>query len=484
MSMDLNHLALLATACAAACLGLVVYLRASDRPANQLYALHSAAMTIWALLTYLVMASTDEVEVVGLLRAMHLVAPFVLATLLDFVWVFPERLTFAPRRRRLLLYGSCVVFAAIAATPALIRYVKVTPTTPLVDFGWPLALLGLWAFPMIVYVNYLLWHKARTLGGLARVQIIYVLAGTLACEAAVTILDMVMPILTGTTTFSRWGVVSYLITAAAIALAIAKYRLWELGGLARRTAALALAIASVTAPVCLAVRMLLGSIPLKSDLGGLAVLAVCLGAAGGLMIRPLADAYGGLFSRALQLERDRIARLLSSLGQAIVHAPLAETALQPMLDAARVFFGADRVEAYLRSPKGLYHSAGGVYADSGTGPMDQQPVHLPLPVAVARTLEADKLSDILEAGQLVRFGAMAEAVAKLGAMEALGANVLVPLRWEDENIGLLVLGPKLSRGMYSSLDLDLLRSVAAHAAIAVKNAELRAQIIAEMERNE
>ncbi len=477
-------MALVATACAAACLGLVAYLRASDRPANKLFALHSLLVALWAAFTYLVMVSTTTDDVALLLRAMYFGAPFVLATLVDFVWTFPERLSYAPKRQRLLLYGSCTVFALIAATPALIRSVEMTPTTPLVRFGWPLGALTLWVAPMMAYVNYVLWRKARQLGGLARVQITYVLTGYLALEAAVFVLDFALPMATGAATYSRWSLVTYLLTAAAITLAIAKYRLWELGGLARRTAALALAIATVAAPICLAVRLLPGSIPHASELGGFAIVALCLGAAGGLMIRPLADVYRGLFSRAVQEERDRIARLLSSLGQAIVHAPLGETALQPMLDAAQTFFGADRVEAYLRSPKGLYHNAGGVYADSGTGPMDQQPLHLQLPVAVARTLEADKLSDVLEAGQLVRFGAMAEAVAKLGAMEALGANVLVPLRWEDENIGLLVLGPKLSRDMYSSLDLDLLRSVAAHAAIAVKNAELRAQIIAEMERNE
>ena len=485
MSADLNHVALIATACAAAFLGLLAYVRASDRPSNRLFAVNSLAMALWAFLTYMVMAATDSDQVAVLLRAVHFVAPFVLATFLDFVWVFPEKLTYAPARWRAVLYGSCAVVAGLAASPWLVRYIEVTPTTPLVHFGWPLAVLGVWAVPAIAYVYYLLWHKARTLGGVAKVQMTCVLTGYLACGAVVTVVDFVMPLWTGTTTLSRWGVVSCLLGSAAIALAIAKYRLWELGSLVRRTFAFILAAASLFPLVIFAAWLMdHNGLLAASNPSAFTAIALLLGVSVGLGIKPLADTYAGLFSRALQEERERIARLLSALGQATVHAPHGAPTLQPMLDATNAFFRPDLVVAYLRSPKGLYHNAGGVYSQDTMLLADQEPPHPQLPVAAARTLDADHLSDILEAGQLVRFGAMAEVVAKLGAMEELGANVIVPLRWEDENIGLLVLGPKLSRDMYSSLDLNLLRSVATHAAIAVKNAELRAQIIAEKERTE
>ena len=69
-------------------------------------------------------------------------------------------------------------------------------------------------------------------------------------------------------------------------------------------------------------------------------------------------------------------------------------------------------------------------------------------------------------------------------MDDIGASIVVPVRWQESTIGLLVLGSRLSRSMYEPPDIDLLRSVAAHAAIAVKNAELRAEIIAEKEHTE
>ena len=84
----------------------------------------------------------------------------------------------------------------------------------------------------------------------------------------------------------------------------------------------------------------------------------------------------------------------------------------------------------------------------------------------------------------MRFGAVEEVEQHLDAMNALEANVLVPLRWQDETIGILTLGARLSQGMYGSSDVDLLRSVAAHAAIAARNAELRAAILAEKERTD
>ena len=107
-----------------------------------------------------------------------------------------------------------------------------------------------------------------------------------------------------------------------------------------------------------------------------------------------------------------------------------------------------------------------------------------LPASVVQSLRLTELSEPLDAGQVARFGTMEEAAHVLGAMEALGADVVAPLRWQEETIGLLVMGPKLSRDMYGPAELDLLTSVAAHAAIAAKNAELRQLIMSEKERTE
>jgi len=67
--------------------------------------------------------------------------------------------------------------------------------------------------------------------------------------------------------------------------------------------------------------------------------------------------------------------------------------------------------------------------------------------------------------------------APLAAYRALGAEVVVPLRFQDELRGLLLLGPKRSDVPYTAEDLALLETVADQTAVAVANAEAHRQVV-------
>src|SRR6185437_15713557 len=70
----------------------------------------------------------------------------------------------------------------------------------------------------------------------------------------------------------------------------------------------------------------------------------------------------------------------------------------------------------------------------------------------------------------------AGAVA-LEAYHALGAEVVVPLRFQARLRGLLVLGGKRSEGAYTGEDLEMLEALADQAAVAVANAEAHRQVL-------
>src|SRR5207244_10347614 len=63
------------------------------------------------------------------------------------------------------------------------------------------------------------------------------------------------------------------------------------------------------------------------------------------------------------------------------------------------------------------------------------------------------------------------------AYDALGAEVLVPLRFQEAVRGVLVLGPKRSEAAYTAEDLELLETLADQAAVAVANAEAHQQVL-------
>ena len=65
----------------------------------------------------------------------------------------------------------------------------------------------------------------------------------------------------------------------------------------------------------------------------------------------------------------------------------------------------------------------------------------------------------------------------LEAYHALGAEVVVPLRFQARLRGLLVLGGKRSEGAYTGEDLEMLEALADQAAVAVANAEAHRQVL-------
>jgi len=67
--------------------------------------------------------------------------------------------------------------------------------------------------------------------------------------------------------------------------------------------------------------------------------------------------------------------------------------------------------------------------------------------------------------------------AALGAYRALGAEVVVPLRFQAQLRGLLVLGAKQSEAAYTGEDLEMLEALADQAAVAVANAEAHRQVL-------
>jgi len=69
-------------------------------------------------------------------------------------------------------------------------------------------------------------------------------------------------------------------------------------------------------------------------------------------------------------------------------------------------------------------------------------------------------------------------------LEALGAQVLLPLAGREDLAGIMVLGPKLSEEPYTKSDLGLLQSVAAQTGLAIENSELVARLSAEAARRE
>jgi len=483
--MDFCALALIAVAVASASLGLVVYTRAPSRSANRMWCLHALLVSLWALVILRVLSASDVAGAVIYLRIAHLVSALVLATFVDFCSVFPEGAQGRNLLARRTLYLSALVVGGIASLPAVVRSVELTPTGPSAEFGWPLLLLGAYSMVLLISADVTLWRKSRRLDGVARVQTVYVLAGAVGFQAMVLFINVVLPMATGNSDYSRWGVVTYFFTILTVTVAMAKHSLWDLATVARRAQAGALALGTAAGVGAALVYGILTWDPAFIDRPlEAAILWIVIGGALGATLGRLYRSFTDLFVSSAEEQRRSIGKLLRDLGEAIVQPPLSGSALLPMLEATAEFFAPRFVTAYLRTPGGQFVRAGTVDPHSYLKNRREDSDDELLPESLVAALDVHSMTTPLYAGNLLRFGTTRDVEVRLAAMVRIHAHVIVPLTWLNDIVGLIILGPKISRDLYSSHEMDLLKDVGSHAAIAVKNHELRTEIVAEKERTE
>jgi class 3 adenylate cyclase len=245
----------------------------------------------------------------------------------------------------------------------------------------------------------------------------------------------------------QWGSALVLLYPLAIAYATVRYRLFDATVVIRRSVVYAALAGLITAAYALAIagaNLLLAQASLAQSTWFSAGFMFAVA----LAFNPLRERLRRLVDRTFFRERYDYARTIGALARS----------MSSLLDLGEI---ERRLSTTIESAMHVLHAR----LDVGVpcGPLE--PVLRAASGALSRyQVAADP-----------RFAAL-ESQA-LGAYAALDAEVLVPLRFQDEIRGLLVLGPKRSEAAYTAEDLELLETLADQAAVAVANAESHQQVL-------
>src|SRR5882724_9968315 len=413
-------------------------------------------LSLWA---YLAFAAT------GLLPA-----PF-----LAFAQYFP---TPAQRPTKWILRLSLsigVAFAVLSLTTRLIlKNVIMTPAGPARETGplYPIFaayFLVTWFAALAILISK--WTRAR---GLARAQLQYLIVGLAVGGGGAIISNLIVPLLTGDAAHTWIGPHFVLISVAMDAHAIVRHRLMSVRLVIHRSLTFTLAVVVSLLPV---VALLVLAWPKLSDhftseeLGAviLAVVAVSL------LIPLIRDAAGRLLDRYVYRTHVNYQRTLREASKALTQV-LDLKVLLPFLNhtvaastnsaGAAVYLRGVTKDSDSRFSRAIVEKR---YAAGHFDTPDEAPAEVIAALTQARDLLlTDEIAH--ERSSNAREGLLAE-------LGRVSWALVLPLVAEDKVIGAIVVGAKLSGDPFYTQDLDLLMTLANQAGIAVKNAQLYAQVV-------
>ncbi len=468
--MELNEIALAITATTAVSLGLAIYRRAPDRLWNRLFAIHATGGGIWTICNFLIEIADDPAEAGIWLRVSHPVVAAVICTCVDFAWTFPERIDYVEFRRRAVLYTIGCLFATISLHPSLFYSITIEPHMVNIAYGWPFVAFGLFTVGALGYADVVLFRKALRLRGVQRVQVTYVLGGLIGSHLVASITIIIIPQVWGTTAYSGWGAGGYILTLVGMAYAIGKHRLMRPEVALRRAVSYALAAGIALGAAAVA----LHAAPRYIERQQVTVLVTYALASliTGLLIVVVHERLRHRLEHVFSPERERAA-VRSDTSRAILRT-LDVTELLRLV-ARSLYEALDplHVSVYLRDSETSVYRLRAHHPQQPSGEGDLQSALIPPHNLVVRVLAED--NSLLSRDHVLRFQPLEEAKPLAVEMDKLDAHLVAPMVWEDELIGLVVIGDKRSDDMYSGEEVGYLAQMIPQASLALQNAELYAQ---------
>jgi PAS domain S-box-containing protein len=394
-------------------------------------------------------------------------ASFLPATLLGFTYAFPVQSTVVPRW---LVQGNVVVggvFALLAAATPLIYY---QPEITAVGFARKSGTIYP-AFAFYILAGWLLglatlvakWRAARSV---ARTQVRYVTWAFLLSGLGGLTTNLLLPWITGRSTYSWFGPYFGVVLIALIAHTIIRHRLMNLRLVIHRGLTVTVAAVVVLVPVGALVLLVWPRVAERLDVREHVVVIGAVIAVG--LISPFArDAVAALLDRYVYRTHASYQRTVREASASLTRVLNMTELVAVVTTTLRTTVAPEGLAIYLPSPSRLCRMAcsKGLETNRFEAPDE-------LAADIARRLV--RTNDAIAIDHLSDGDADRELIAR---MHALNWSVVLPLFAENALIGTIAIGPKLSGDPFYREDLNLLMTLANQAGVALKNAQRYGEVV-------
>jgi len=326
-----------------------------------------------------------------------------------------------------------------------------------------------WLVALVVLLSK--WSRAR---GQARVQLLYLSLGFAVSTTGGIAANLVLPIVFGTSTYQWIGPLFSLALVALIAHGIIRHRVMDVRVVIHRSLTFVLALAVSLIPVG---GLLALAWPRLSDHLAAEELFAVFGAVVvvSILIPLIRDAAGRLLDRYVYRTHVNYQRTLREASAALTRVLDLRVVLQFVTHTVSAATNSEGAAVYLdvAMPK-AYSRFKRAIAERGH-PQSYFDTPDTAPEELFSVLSRTK--DLLVTDELGHERLTPDREQLHRELTRLNWALVLPLVSEATVIGAIVVGPKLSGDPFYPQDLDLLMTLANQAGVAVKNAQLYAQVL-------
>lgn len=452
-------------------LGIWVWAKGPRDSINRYFGIFALSVAAWTVSNGLVNlhAGTDWGSFWA--RLAFASASLISMSLFLFTSRFPTPVPHVPKLLMLLTISLGTLALLTSLTSLIVRSTNSSEGVLTVMYGPLHPAFGVYFILSLSYSLFSLVRKLRLLKGSHAIQVRYVFLGALIAGGGGTLTNLLIPLVFGTSRFNQYGPLFSLVMVAIIAHAIIRHRLMDIRVFVRKGVVY---FASFVVAGTLLTGLIAGSNLLFPEKRWRLSREIFLGLVVAALFHPLKSRIQHGFDRYLYRGSYNYQKTIRRASQVL--ATMLE--LQPLLaylsDVIGKTMRPEFVSVYLRERDSHdYQLAikrsfmeGGTEDDRGT------------------ITGNSSLASALKGGRthLIRDDLRHRELASktrdaLKELAALSGELALPLLKEDQLIGFVLVGPKLSGDPYFSEDLDLVSTLASQAAIAVTNAQLYAEVV-------
>lgn len=415
---------------------------------NRLIALLAIIFASWTLTNYFALSPGSEEQRLFWVRVVMVVtAPMGIATFL-LAKVFPgEKLAVS---RKTLVISLMLVVLAIALTPYM--FVELTnledgnfslkPGFGIILFA--INHLGLTTAGLVVLII-----KYKRSSGLLKKQLTYFLFGLVTTLTMITISNFLAVVLFGTIQYTFIGPTFTLILVGLMTYSIVRHQFLDVRLLVARTVSYTILFLVIISSYAVVLFALTETIPTNINRDYLAVGLALIIAFSYNPIRLLLEKITDkIFFKGRYDTEKLLSELTHIMASEIIIKELSEKLLHTL--TARMRLTRSAFALVQGNALKIVHSEGSKWDEALSNPEL---------MALYREQKDIFIFEELAAGNIKTI------------FRDLSISVALPLKVGQENIGILILGPKASGDIYNSQDIEFLEILAPQAAIALKNAQ-------------